>query len=329
MRRSRSRVTVAAMVLMLAGCSGSPAATPAPSPTPTVPATRSPSPTPEPCDAAWIRIQVQQMLAGRTFEAHYLTIDDQLTLSVWLVDPEIDAAARTGLSAGNRQALETGLTLSYRIVDEIPCVAQVFENVNPMIVDSHYGSWYIDIIPVRAFVGLRSPTTADLIEAVTRSGAGPADGRRTMPPGDQPAPSGSCTWPQARRLLAAHLDPEPANSAAYLIVGGGIAAGSRYGNPSTDVAVQAQIEARQDADMDDSVVMARLNLLAADLGCLSPPVDQLELFVVDGSGRLAVYARVPGALIGPDAGLLPPGMVVLYHYPATNQPQAQDSGSPT
>jgi hypothetical protein len=319
MRRPTTTAAIATMALLLAGCSGSPAATPSPSARVTAPATPSPSPTPEPCDAAWIRSQVQQVLAGQVFETHYLTIDDELTLSVWLVDPEIDAAARTGLSAGNQRALETGLTLSYRIVDEIPCVAQVFENVNPMIVDSHYGSWYIDIIPVRAFVGLESPTTADLIEAVTRSGAGPADGRRTMPPGDQPAPSGSCTWPQARRLLAAHLDPEPANSAAYLIVGGGIAAGSRHGNSSSDVAVQAQIEARQNADMDDSVVMARLNLLAADLGCLSPPVDQLDLFVVDGSGRLAVYARVPGVLIGPEAGPLPPGMVVLYHYPATNE----------
>jgi hypothetical protein len=320
MRRPTTTVAIAAMAMLLAGCSGSTAATSLPAPTLTAPATPSPSPTPEPCDAHHIRSQVQQMLAGQTFETHYLTINDQLTLSVWLVDPAIDAAARTGLSAANREALETGLTLSYRIVDEIPCAAQVFENVNPMIVDSHYGSWYIDIIPVRAFAGLGDPTTADLIEAVTRSGAGPADGRRTMAPGGQPAPSGSCTWPQARQLLAAHLDPEPANSAAYLIVDGGIVASSAYGSPNSDVAVQAQIEARQDADRDDSVVMARLNLLAADLGCLSPHVDQLDLFVVDGSGRLAVYARVPGALIGPDAGPLPPGMVVLYHYPATNQP---------
>jgi hypothetical protein len=321
---------VAVLALAAAGCSSGQSTEPSASPAaPTATATPSPPPTPEPCSADRVRDQVQQMLAGRTYETHYLTINDELTLSVWLVDPEINAAARTSLSAGNRQALETGLTLSYQIVDRIPCAAQVFENVNPMIVDSDYASWYIDIIPARAFLNLRDATLTGLIESVSRSGAGPASGRLTPPRKATPAPSGSCTWPQARAALAARLGPETDNAAAYVIVGGGIAADSRWGDSSSGVAVQAQIEAHQDADTQDAALLARLGEMAGELACVSPAVGQLELFVVDGSGRLVVYARVPGMLIRAGKGPLPPGTVLLYHYPLPTSPDAQDSGSPT
>jgi hypothetical protein len=319
MKRSRLAALAAALVLGIAGCSGGQAPTQPPSPTP-VP-TPAPTPTPTPsatpvgCDARTAAAQVEALLAGEEFESHYLTINGQLTVSVWLVDPQIESAATSGLSAGNWEALRRGLEISYRIVDRIPCIRSLFENVNPMIVDAHYNSWYIDIIPVRAFVGLKEPTTTQLIESVSRSATGPAAGRRSLPHQSGPTPSGACTWPQARAGLKSRLGPVQDNTAAYMIVGGGIAAGSRWGDSLSDVAVQAQIETHRDSDTDDAVLLARLGEMTAELACVSPRVDQLEVFVVNGSGTLVVYARVPGAAIVPGGGPLPAGQVLLHHYP--------------
>ena len=67
-------------------------------------------------------------------------------------------------------------------------------------------------------------------------------------------------------------------------------------------------------------MLDRLGRLTRALACLAPPADQLEVFVVNETGRLVVYARVPGVLIGPGAEPLPAGRVILQHYYAADQP---------
>src|ERR1035437_9228065 len=102
-----SIAAAAALCLTLVGCSGQ---TTSPSSAPT----QAPTPTPSPsfkCTAAVVLEQVDQLLAGQDFEAHYLTIGDKFSLSVWLVDPEIDPATPlSGMAAADRRALERGLS---------------------------------------------------------------------------------------------------------------------------------------------------------------------------------------------------------------------------
>src|ERR1035437_3164148 len=89
LRQVISIAMAAALCLTVAGCSGQTAShssVPASAPTP------APSPSALDCTAASVLAQVGQMLAGQEFEAHYLTIGNKFTLSVWLVDPEIDPA---------------------------------------------------------------------------------------------------------------------------------------------------------------------------------------------------------------------------------------------
>ena len=115
-------IAAAGLCMTLAGCSGQ-AASPSPPPTPAPNPTASPSPN---CTAALVLEQVDQLLAGQEFEAHYLTIGGKFTLSVWLVDPDIDPATPlSGLAAADRQALERGLSISYQMVDRIPCAQRV------------------------------------------------------------------------------------------------------------------------------------------------------------------------------------------------------------
>ena len=138
------------MAAALAGCATPRTATPSATSTTAPSAASSAAQT---CDAFQALRQVDALLAGRDFEAHYLTINEQLTLSIWMVDPEIDPAATSAtLSATDQMAFDFGLALSWQAISQVPCVGGSFVNINPMIVDRAYRNWYLDVIPIK---GLR------------------------------------------------------------------------------------------------------------------------------------------------------------------------------
>jgi hypothetical protein len=312
-----------ALCMTLVGCSGQ-TASPSPSPTPKPTTTPTPTPTPSPavnCTAALVLAQARQLLAGTDFEAHYLTIGDKFTLSVWLVDPEIDPATPlSGMAAADHQALELGLSISYRIVDQIPCAQRVFDQVNPMIVDGRFQHWYRDFLPVSAFVGLHDPTTDELIAAIEATGTALEVPRATVPQAVQTPAASSCGWPEARAAIHAYFGPED-NTAAYLIIGSRLV---EQGNPTPnapdDVGVEVQWPVRDAAEAADPLVRERLGHVAEALACLSPAVDSLEAFVVDPAGRTIVYAIVPGSIIRARTIPLPPSGVRLYHMTPWTQP---------
>lgn len=322
-KRATSIVAAAALCLGLVGCSGptaSPSSAPKPQPTPTA----SPSPSPSPsagCTAGLVLTQVHQLLAGQDFETHYLTIGDKFTLSIWLVDPQIDPAPpKSGMAAADRQALARGLSISYQVVDQIPCIQQVFDQVNPMIVDRRYQHWYKDFLPVEAFVGLHDPTTDELIAAVKATGTALEEPRSAVPQATQTPAAGSCGWSEARAAIHAYLGAD-ANTAAYLIIGAGLVA---QGNPTPtkydDVGVEVQWPVRDAAGAADPVVRERLGHVAEALACLSPAINSLEAFVVGPTGRTLVYAVVPGSIIRARVIPLPPGAIRLYHLSSPARP---------
>jgi hypothetical protein len=307
----------AALCMALLGCSGQ-TASPSSAPTP------APTPTPLPsvnCTAALVLAQVDQLLAGQDFEAHYLTTGDKFTLSVWLVDPEIDPATPlSGMAAADRQALAHGLSISYQMVDQVPCAQRVFDQVNPMIVDGRFQHWYKDFLPVSAFVGLHDPTTDDLIAAVEATGTALEEPRATVPQAAQTPAASSCGWSEARAAIHAYFGAE-ANTAAYLIIGARLVdQGNPTPNAPDDVGVEVQWPVRDTADAADPLVRERLDHVAEAVACLWPAIDSLEAFVVDPAGRTMVYAVVPGSIIRERVIPLPPGGVRLYHMTPSAQP---------
>ena len=302
----------------VASPSSAPTAAPTPVPTPAPTPAASPSVV---CTAALVLAQVDRLLAGQDFEAHYLTIGEEFTLSVWLVDPAIDPATpQSGMAAADRRALGSGLSISYQIVDQIPCARLVFDQVNPMIVDGRLQHWYKDFLPVSAFVGLHDPTTDDLIAAVEATGTALEEPRTTVPQAAQTPPAGSCDWSEARAAIHAYFGSED-NTAAYLIIGAGLVDG---GNPTPnapdDVGVEVQWPVRDTAEAADPLVRERLDHVAEALACLWPAIDSLEAFVVDPAGRTLVYAVVPGLIIRARIIPLPPSGVRIYHMAPSTQP---------
>ena len=312
-----SIAAAAALCVTLVGCSGQ---TAPPSSAPTRAPTATPSPSVN-CTAAVVLAQVDQLLAGQDFEAHYLTIGDKFTLSVWLVDPEIDPATPLSrVAAADRQALARGLSTSYPTVDRIPCAQRVFDQVNPMIVDGRFQHWYKDFLPISAFVGLHDPTTDDLIAAVEATGTALQEPRATVPQATQTPASSSCGWSEARAAIHAYFGAEE-DTAAYLIIGARLV---EQGNPTPnapdDVGVEVQWPVSDKAEAADPVVRERLGHVAEALACLWPAIDSLEAFVVDPAGRTIVYTVVPGSIIRARLIPLPPGDVRVYHMTPSAQP---------
>jgi hypothetical protein len=310
MGRAISISAAAALCVTLVGCSAR-IASPSPPATPAPTATPSPSPN---CTAELVLAQVDQLLAGQDFEAHYLTTGDKFTLSVWMVDPEIDPATPlSGMAAAARRAVERGLSISYQLVDQIACTQRVFDQVNPMIVDGRFQHWYKDFLPIGAFVGLHEPTTNDLIAAVEATGVALGEPRATVPQAAQASASSSCGWTEARAAIHAYFGAAD-NTAAYLIIGAGLVEqGSPMPNAADDVGVEVQWPVRDTAEAADPLVRERLGHVAEALACLWPAIDSLEAFVVDPAGRTVVYAVVPGSIIRARTVPLPPGGVRLYH----------------
>lgn len=314
MKRLTFGAALAVTILLITGCfapaSTAPPVTPTPTPTP------MPTSTPV-CEADTVLRQVEALLAGQTFEAHYLTINRELTLSLWLVDPALDpTATESDLAQNNRQAFGRGLAVSHQIATQIPCARKVFENVNPMIVDRHYQSWYLDIIPFSAFPAMENPSQSQLVTAIQRSGAEFASRRRSAPSATvyPPAPPNACTWPQARAAIQQRFGPERRNTAAYLLIGDPPAVQAPWNSyATTSVVVQVQWDVRTPGETDDAAVLQNIEHLAAALACLSPPVDRLEVYVVDDTGQLVVYGLVPGTLIRERVSPLPEDSVLLHH----------------
>ena len=321
LNRVISIATAATLCVTLVGCSGqtaSPSSAPSQATTPVSTPTASPSIN---CTAALVLAQAEQLLAGQDFEAHYLTTGDKFTLSVWLVDPEIDPATPpSGMAAADRQALGRGLSISYQMVDQIPCAQRVFDQVNPMIVDGRFQHWYKDFLPISAFVGLHDPTTDDMIAAVEATGTALEEPRAAVPQAAQAPVASSCGWSEARAAIHAYFGAED-NAAAYLIMGARLVdQGNPTPNAPDDVAVEVQWPVRDTAEAADPLVRERLGHVSEALACLSPAIDSLEAFVVDPAGRTIVYAVVPGSLIRARMIPLPPGGVRVYHMTLPAQP---------
>lgn len=259
--------------------------------------------------------EVRGLLAGQTFEAHYLTIGALLTISIWLVDPTVDPAAdQASVADGYDHALDTGLQIAYR-VGRLACAGHAFAQVNPMIVDSSNQSWYIGFIPIDVVADLHDPTPAQLRAAVEQAGIAPARQRRLAPTPVGAAASGACSWSQARADIQSVLESGSANTAAYEIVGGGLPSLDPWNmGPLSDVDVEAQWVVDSESQTANPIVLERLSRLATILHCLSPVIDTLEVFIVDRSGQLLAYARVPGMLIRSGELPLPAGSVTIEHF---------------
>lgn len=271
------------------------------------------SSTPISCHPDQVLTKVDALLAGTDYEAHYLTINGQLTLSIWFVDPEIDPEVEMPHLAEHTQiAFLRGATLAHQVVHQIPCTRQVFKNINPMIVDRDYNSWYVDVIPIWALPQGANPAEEDLLSAIERSGMEIAYLRHNPP--EPPPPSqlnNTCTWPEARVAIQNLFGDTRRNAAAYLI--SGYQAGpSSYGYlPQVFAQVQWDVSSPEETSRD--VILEKITYITQAVACLSPPLDRMEVYIVDPDGQLLIFGLVRGSVIREDPSSLSTEQIVLRY----------------
>jgi hypothetical protein len=300
----RQSVFSFAVALTLAACT---------TPTPTSVPTATTAPTEPPCVLADVLPQVDALLQGSEYEADYLTINSQLTLSIWLVDPEIDPAAQDGAIQQNAQrAFLTGAKLGHRMFSAIPCARELFKAFNPMIVDRAYNGWYIDLTPARAIPADDPISDEDLIAAIQRSGMEIAYLRRTTPLPQAPSPAEQpCAWPRAHAEIRSIFGPGRRNTSAYLIAGYQAIPGSATIEP---VYAQVQWNVQSPEQADQPSVLATLEQLSRSMACLNPAIDRLEVYVVDPQGKVLVYCLLPGEVVRETSSPLDPNQIMLRFF---------------
>jgi len=265
-------------------------------------------PSPFTCDIRDILPQVDKLLAEYTFEAHYITVHEKLVLSIWLVVPELDpyASAET-IAENSRLAFLWGAKISHNAISQIDCVRELFDGINPMIVDKNYNCWYRDIIPIEVLLIAQDPLDEALLSAIMRSGMRQSY-LRTLPvwSGEHGQGTKQSEWPELRGVIQEILckTQKRCNSAAYPLI---------FNEYFT---IQMYWEAITENEMDDTVVYDHLEQLVEKLSDTTIPVDRLEVCIVNSQGRLLIYSKVNGYVIrSPDEEYTLKDQIKLYHMP--------------
>ena len=138
--------------------------------------------------------------------------------------------------------------------------------------------------------------------------------RRIPPPKVDPDhPADACTWQEAREAIQALWGSERRNTAAYILIGDQtLASSNRDLDANLSVLAQAQWDVHTHEEMEVETIQKNLGQLSAAIGCLSPPVNLLEVFIVNEQGHLVVYATVPGEAIGKADLSLAEGQIAIY-----------------
>ncbi|MBN2353846.1 MAG: hypothetical protein JXD23_14830 [Spirochaetales bacterium] len=250
--------------------------------------------------------RVDDLLAGKTFELHYLIIRGERVLSVWLVVPELDdVAAGPAFENARRLSLLTGARLGHRLVAEIPCVRILFDAFNPMIVDSRFNCWYRDIVPLANLLPDRRPADEELIRSVLARDL-KYSYRRSLPPrADRiDAVSSLDEWRSLRRALRPIISPGAGrrNAAAYPMF------------VNDYCIVQATWPAESSADIEDEAVSGRMLAAARLMGRIGLRTGRLDMTITDRFGRLRAYGKVDGAMLGPGKALSDEN-IIYYRLP--------------
>jgi hypothetical protein len=258
------------------------------------------------CLAVGVLAEVDRLLAGKIFESHCLVIRGQRVLSVWLVVQEIDPAATGHVFENSRKlALLSGARLALRVASTIPCVRDLFDAFNPMIVDGRFNCWYRDIIPLVNLPADPRAGDEELLRAVQARDMKYAYRRSVSPHAGATIPSLD-EWQAFRRSLQVIVSPLPGrrNAAVYPMF------------VNDYCIVQATWQSHTDADLLDEAVMDRMLAVARRFAELHLPVGRLDLTIVDARGRLRVYGKVDGYMLASNGkGGLTRENIIFYHLP--------------
>lgn len=246
--------------------------TPMPTATLKPTATLEPTNTPFVCDADSLLKGLKTMVPYDEFAVHYNEIEGTRSLLVWFVDPEINPTATGGeIQANLDMALTHAAELSQKIRVQFPCVTELFDVINPIVVDQKYTGWFSGTLDPTIIPDEEALTSAEIDQLVDKFTVGYL--LEALP---GPIPAGSCNWSSVRESMQNHFSPERQNVAFYFVV-------DDFG---------ANVWAQWDGPTDPIFMMTSLMNVMMELDCFIPTAN-LIFIVVDKEGTTGLVGVVP------------------------------------
>ena len=265
--------------------------TPTPVP-PTATPTHTPTETVSPaldCDIDQVLPKLRSVVALSEFDLVYNSIDGFASFALWFVDPDLDLdVSGDEIEENSTLAIRHAATLSHQLHNADPCVQELADAINPVVVDRKYNGWFAGLIAPSSLPGDTSLTDEQLAEI---AGDFEITYLREVPvPPIEPASADSCSWVEARRGIQQHWEfsgPPPENCGAWLTI------------DESGTTVMAQWPGRTGKDDEYAVplMMAGALNVAMELGCLHPQLDLLVLLVVDDDGHVGLVGVWPGEAV--------------------------------
>lgn len=284
MRRVENTALLVVLILLTSACGGALSLNPTDTPMPTYTFTPEPTQTPMPtatleptntplvCDADSLLKGFKTTVPYDEFAVHYNEISGTRSLIIWFVDPELNPAAVGGEIQTNLDlALTHAAELSQQIRVQFPCVTELFDVINPIVVDQKYTGWFSGMLDPTIIPDEETLTSAEIDQLVDKFTVG-----YLLEALHGPIPAGSCSWPLVRESMQNHFSPERQNVAFYFVV-------DDFG---------ANVWAQWDGPTDPIFMMTSLMNVMMELECFIPTAN-LIFIVVDDDGTAGLVGIVP------------------------------------
>ncbi|HSG45462.1 MAG TPA: hypothetical protein VLA72_20130 [Anaerolineales bacterium] len=248
--------------------------TPAPTNTETTVPTVTPSPVPA-CNAVDVLKNIKANIPYKEFEVYFNTIEGLTFLTIWYVDPEIDPdSSSEDVDQNAMIAMRNAAITSLQLTQLDSCIADLFDAVNPIVVDSNYNGWFSAQVDPNNLPDSDDPSESELssIEASFVIGYS----RENVPVPLPPAPTGSCTWQETRTKIQQHFSAERENVMFSFVIDD----------------VGTNVWAQWDGPTGFLATVSILNI-AMELDCLHPSPTQLIMIVVNEQGKVGMIAILP------------------------------------
>ena len=195
-------------------------------------------------------------------------------LVVWFVDPEINQSA-TGseLAENNELAMHHALILSQELNTSDACVSRLFDRINTIVVDQNYNGWFSGEIGTSDLPSTLQVDEKQIDEISQMLDVGYI--RESEPAKTGSAPSGSCTWGEARENIHNHFSSDRENVDFYFVL------------DDNGVNVWAQWDSTPEF-LSLNLPTSALNV-AMELDCLYPKPDWVLFTIVDETGDLQIF----------------------------------------
>jgi hypothetical protein len=241
-------------------------------------------------DLHHILTRVDEILSGYIFEAHCINIAERFTLSVWLVDPQLNPAAEgEEVTQNSRRAVLTGTKIALLLLSRIPSLKELFDGFNPMIVDRNFNAWYRDVILMDTLIDIKKDKIDEKIISIIERNAIENTYIRRLPPEREEYDSilNMELWQKVRSDIRKILGEGQirTNTAAYII------------NQFNHLFLQVYLEILIDNVPEKNGAQNRILQLIESLAFFSLPLDSMGVYFANDRGQLQFYSSISGSVI--------------------------------